>query len=79
MGSGEAFAGFLVSNDGGAGFVEFEIAVGVVEVKVGIDQIFERQRIDIGEGFEYCGGGIDDAAVDDNFALGAGEDADVAA
>ncbi len=50
LGSAHAVAGVLVGPDGGAGGVHPFVAVGVVEVPVGVDQDLNRVGVDGGEG-----------------------------
>ena len=66
-------------NDGGAGSVNPLVAVGVVEVPVGVDEVGDRIRADCVERFGQVrlGGGV--AGVDEQLAVFSGKDRDVAA
>ena len=79
LGGAHAVARVLVGPDGGAGRVHPLVAVGVVEVPVGVDEDLDGLGVDGGEGFGELGlaGGV--AGVDDELAFFGGEDGDVAA
>ncbi len=79
LGGAHAVAGVLVGPDGGSGGVHPVVAVGVVEVPVGVDQDLNRVGVDGGEGGGKLrlAGGV--AGVDEELALSRGEDGDVAA
>lgn len=79
LSSAHAVAGVLVGPDRGAGRVDPVVAVGVVEVPVGIDEDLNGVAIDGGESRRQLGlaGGI--AGVDEEFAFLGGENRNVAA
>ena len=79
LGGAEALAGVFVGDDGGAGGVEPLVAVGVVEVPVGVDEVLDGVVGDGGEGLGDLGAGGGEAGVYEELAVGAGEDEDVAA
>ena len=81
--------GLRRADDGGAGSVHPGVAVGVVPVVVGVDQVFQRRRADLVQGggqlvFRHGDAGVDDeftlrAVVHDDVAAGAVQHADIAA
>ncbi len=58
-GVAEAEAGLLVGDDGGAGGVDPGVAVGVVVVPVGVDEVLDGVGADGGEGFGDLGGEVE--------------------
>jgi hypothetical protein len=46
LGSRKALARFFVGKDGGTSGVELRVAVGMIEVPVGVDEVPERRRIE---------------------------------
>jgi len=74
-----AVAGVLVSPDGGSSGVHPLVAVGVVEVPVGVDEDLDRVGVDGGQGGGELGLAGSVAGVDEELALFGGEDGDVAA
>src|SRR5580658_5537628 len=74
-----AFFGVFVSENSGTGSVEGGIVVGVVEVPVGVDRVFEGSIAEAIESFLElwpCGG---NEIIDDKLAVGAVEHNDVSA
>jgi len=47
LGSRKTFAGFFVRKNGGPCGVELRVAVGMIEVPVGVDEVPERRRIEL--------------------------------
>jgi hypothetical protein len=64
--------------DGGALLVQPLVAVRVVEVPVGVDQVLDRIAAEVVDGFEDAGARRGDAGIDKQFAVGACRDGDVA-
>jgi hypothetical protein len=54
------------------------LPVRVVEVPVGVDQVFDRITAEVVDGFEDAGARRGDAGIDKQFAVGACQDGDVA-
>ena len=68
-----------MSDDGGAFLGEIEVGADVVSVPVSVEDLADgdfRRGFNLGED---SGGGVGESGVDDEGAVGRGEDADVAA
>jgi len=74
----EAEAGLLVGDNGGPDRVDPGVAVGMVIVPVGIDEMLDRIGADGGEGIGDLRARRRDAGVDEKLALWAGKHSDVA-
>jgi hypothetical protein len=71
------FTRVLVPQDAGSGFMDPLVAAGVVEMPVGVYQLFDGIRVDAREGFRdvrTCG---DDFCIDEQLSVGASENGDV--
>jgi hypothetical protein len=75
----EVLVSVLVGNDCGAFRVQPIVAVRVVEVPVGIDQVCDRIAAELIGGLQYSSARGCYAGVDEHFAVAAGEDGNVAA
>ena len=64
--------------DGGALLVQPLVAVRVVEVPVGVYQVFDRIAAEVVDGFEDARPCRGDAGIDKQFAVGACQNGDVA-
>jgi hypothetical protein len=73
------FQGVHVSGDFSAFGVQPFVAVGVIEMPMAIDQVFNGVGTETGEGFLYSFARSGDASFDEEFAVGACENCDVAA
>ncbi len=76
-GFGEMYAGVLVGEDAGSGLMDPLVAAGVVEVPVGVDELFDGIGVDAGEGFFDVWTGGDDLGIDEQLSVRAGQDGDV--
>src|SRR5689334_21273185 len=64
--------------DSSALLVKPLVAVCMIEMPVGVDQVFDRIAAEIVDRFENAGARPGDAGIDKKFAIGARQDSDVA-
>lgn len=77
VGFGHALFGVFVSEDGGTSGVEGGVVIGMVEMPVGVDGVFQGSIAEAVESFFELGPGWRNEIIDDEFAVWAGEDHDV--
>ena len=76
---GHTLFGVFVGQDGGTCGVKRGVVVGVVEVPVGVDDVFHRSVADAMEGFFELGPRGRNESIDDELAVGSVEDNNVSA
>jgi hypothetical protein len=71
------FTRVLVRQDTGSGFMDPLVAAGVVEMPVGVDQLFDRICVDARKGFRDVRTGGNDFRINQQLSVRASENSDI--